>query len=126
MFEMHRDANGNELPIAAMDDQHLTNTVKMRCRSISQFLASCATITDPAQAALYGIKARSPEAAGEEARKVAVKLYPYLSEALLRGGQPAAECANAIRNAIGRHEAFYVSAPSMLPTTNTHDQNEAF
>lgn len=117
MLEMHRDANGNELPIAAMDDRHLVNTVKMKCRTITQILSSCATITDPAQAALYGIKARSPEAAGEDARKVCVKLYPYLSEALLRGGQAAAECAEAIRLAIGRNSAFTISTPDLLPTT---------
>ncbi len=113
MFDSHRDANGNEIPIAAMDDTHLINTVKLRCRQITQALASCATISDPAQAALYGIKARSPEEAGSEARKIAVKLYPYLSEALLRGGVPQAECAAAIRNALGRSGAFAVTIPAL-------------
>lgn len=124
MFETHRDSTGNEILIAAMDDQHLQNTVKLKCRQIAQALGSVVQISDPAKAALYGVKAKSPEEAGEAARKVAVRLYPYLAEALLRGGEPAAVCAEAIRTAIGRDASLAVNvAYQALPN---HTETEGF
>jgi hypothetical protein len=109
MLEMHRDAQGAEILIAAMDDTHLMNTVRLRCRQIKTALNSSATITDPTQAALYGIKAKSAEEAGEAARKVVTKTYPYLADALLRGGEVAAVCASEIRNALGRENTVALS-----------------
>lgn len=109
MLEMHRDAQGVEILIAAMDDTHLINTIRLRCRQIKAALNSSATISDPTQAALYGIKAKSAEEAGEAARKVVTKTYPYLAEALLRGGEVAALCGYEIRCALSRETSMPLS-----------------
>lgn len=102
MLKEHKDKNGNRCLIAAMENDHLSNYVVLRCREIHKVMHTSATMTDPRLAALYRVNIPSAEEAGAKAAGMVEQLYPYLSEALLRGGEVAAICSGAIRLALGR------------------------
>lgn len=106
MLKEHRDREGGTVLIAAMHNDHLVNFVVLRCKEIYRVMHTTVAITDPRLAALYRMNVPSPEEAGKKASGMVENLYPYLSEALLRGGDVAAVCAQAIRMAIGRDDGL--------------------
>ena len=102
MLKEHKDRDGNRCLIAAMDNDHLTNYVVLRCKEVHRVMNTKVALKDPRMAALYRVNIPTPEEAGAKAAGMVEQLYPYLSEALLRGGEVAAICSGAIRLALGR------------------------
>ena len=117
MLEYHKDRDNGSTLIAAMDDTHLMNLVNLRCREIHKVMNSSLNIKDPALAAFYQVVVPSAEEAGKKAAGMVRQLYPYLAEALLRGGEVAAVCATAIRSAVGR-DASLATEMSFEQLTN--------
>lgn len=86
MLETH-NSNDGPIMICQMDDSHLTNTIRLFCRRITQVRAAAQAPPDgdDYSRALYSIRKMDAETAGEINRLALTKLYPYLAEALLRG-----------------------------------------
>ena len=88
MFKRHKTKDGDEMFISQMEDSHLTNTINYYLRKVREAKDSLtkSVAIDPFKGALYGIE---PEAVRNMAMTAVVnltaKLYPYLSEAMLRG-----------------------------------------
>ncbi len=88
MFETH-NSNDGPVMICQMAVIHLTNTIRLFCRRISQVRAAAQAPQndDDYSRALYDVQRLDAEAAGEINRLALTRLYPYLAEALLRGLQ---------------------------------------
>lgn len=120
MLEHHQARDGRVLLIAQMDDSHLQNTIKLYLRRLNEArsLAQVQFNDDPFERALYGVKEIKPEQAGEVAAIIIRKMYPYLAELTLRGGD--AEISALLAEAVGRYgplssQAIALPAPDTWP-----------
>lgn len=92
--------------ICEMTDNHLIRTIRQKCQRIQASLYSGqhAPVGNPALANLYKRgTSLSPEAAAEKAKEELERLYPYLSEALIRENV-ANKVRPLLRFATGRQE----------------------
>ena len=103
--------------ISQMEDSHLANTINLMLRKINEAKASLGTAIniDPASAAIYGINTKAiSQRAKDSIRPMIRLLYPYLSEAALRG----MDMKEALQDAFGREgkETRFVDS-KMLPAS---------
>ena len=87
MFE-HMTRDGHKMFIAAMDDEHLMNTIRLfagPCIEATKNVDGLETIQSRRAEALYGKKILSPANYRRILHRTCVKLSPYIMEAVLRG-----------------------------------------
>lgn len=87
MLEHHTTADGRTMLIAQMNDRHLNNTIMLHLRNL-QNIKEAATVEvpdDDFHKGMYGIKEVDAKRAGEIGAEVIRCLYPYITEAFLRG-----------------------------------------
>lgn len=130
MLEQHQTRAGRVLLIAQMDDSHLGSTIKLHLRKLNEArsLAQVQFNDDPFERALYGVKEINPEQAGEVAALIVRKMYPYLAELVLRGGD--VEITDLLRDAIGRDgplssQAVALPAPDSWTDVDSGDWGRA-
>lgn len=86
MLEKHTTKDHETMLIAEMTDEHLTNMIQL---IIKDLILPAKSIQedeyDDFQRALYNLPKVDRRDAGKAVRKAIQKLYPYLSEAYLRG-----------------------------------------
>lgn len=105
MLRMHKTNDGEQMLVCEMTDSHLIRTIRQKCQNVQRFLYSQnIQVTNPALANLY--KKGAPltaEVAAEKAKEELERLYPYLSEALIR--KDVADIVRPLlREATGRKE----------------------
>lgn len=99
--QIHYTADGGSILIAAMDDQHLLNTIALFCRKMEN-VRSAVDQQGTASAferALYGFDTVSAEDAASMIRQGIETVAPYVFEAALRGLDVRADLQAAIGRA---------------------------
>ncbi len=110
MLGTHVTREGDTMLIAQMTDFHLRAFIRLVLRQVRAARESSHNSTfDPYQAALYGIKIQKPKDAAKMSREAIEKLYPYLTEAYLRGFD---DIRAELIDVAGRSDAI----PNGLPT----------
>ena len=109
MFKVHRTRDGQHIPVAAMDDNHLINTIRLFFNKISEIKAAMAALDTAPTAStrftsrLYNVKTINPEDAADAFRDAIEAATPYLLEAYLRGLK---EPQQWLQDAFGRTTAI--------------------
>jgi hypothetical protein len=117
---LHMTKEGNIMPIAAMEDEHLQNTIKLICRPMIELQQNLARPTEGLSArarALYGDTVKVSAEKFEEVYSLwCEKISPYIMEAAMRGllgptvrpvdnpqGVTVNPTTKALQEAMGRH-----------------------
>lgn len=101
--------------ISQMEDSHLINTIRLILRNVDKAkhaLGSTINI-DPASAAMYGIDTKAMSTRAKESIRPYIQLlYPYVTEAALRGLNVTGD----LQSTIGRteRESRFVDAKMLL------------
>lgn len=93
MFHVHRDREGNQQFIAAMDDNHLMNTILFHLKQVP-----ITKKVDEAQLALFGVKPPKPKMV----RKTVTILYPYIVEMWFRNLDKDGHIRTRFQQMLGR------------------------
>jgi hypothetical protein len=80
---IHRTRDGKELPIAAMDDKHLTNLLNLIYQKAMQ-IKNARKTGDTFKARLYGVELIDDETAADLMNELVEQGAPYFIEAYLR------------------------------------------
>lgn len=80
---VHRTRDGKEMPIAAMDDQHLVNMINMVYQK-AIVIKNSRSAGDPFKTRLYGVRKISDEDAADIINEMLEDMAPYFIEAYLR------------------------------------------
>ena len=88
MNKLHKTKAGDSMMISQMEDDHLSNHIKLLLRKIdsAKNALDANMKISKFQSAMYGVNNESLEKkASKVIKDMAEKLYPYLAEAMLRG-----------------------------------------
>lgn len=100
--------NGVVLPICAMDNRHLGNMIRQTagrfCEERKAFTAA-RDHKDPMVSAMMNVSGWDAATLTKRTNEVIARLQPYIAEAVLRGGTPATQAAEAMRMICNRSEA---------------------
>jgi len=107
---MHKDGNGNEYPVAHMDDSHLYNTIRYICKKIENArnkLDKDVSQLKKSELIMLGYDNTEEylEKYKEELVLLTDNLGHYVLEYILRIGQEPIQ--TMIRNAIGREKGLF-------------------
>lgn len=123
MFGTHKTREGHVMLIAAMEDSHLINFLRMLFSKVGEVKAAMALIDESASTRfanrLYGLKPISPEDGADAIRELLEKAQPYLVEAYLRGLD---EPRVLLQQAMDRRAAI----PKALAQLPRHDASRMF
>lgn len=121
MLKKHKVRDGGVCLVAEMGDDHLRNLIKMKIAQLGKLQDQMTQ--NPAvsefQARLYGMKTIDVESAAEESRQIIEYLYPYLSEAFLRGMDDLRE---PLRKVIGRDGRLVIGNPLLPASVESIDE----
>lgn len=110
MLKIHTTKEGVSTFISQMEDDHLKNTINVFIRKITQLKTAleAKVSVSPFKAALYEVDVQCvSETAKKQISVQANKLYPYISEAMLRGFDFSKEL-RVVFERDGKEELFLV------------------
>lgn len=92
---MHVTKDGKRIPIPSLENEHLLNIVRLRCRQCNAIFVATKQRLSPYQARLYGFDALTESEAADAINRILTGLSPYFMEMVFRmdelHGNPAME-----------------------------------
>lgn len=106
MLQKHVTREGKTMLIAQMDDKHLHNYLKLMLGKVNgvQSIRQGEEITDYHRK-LYDLPKVDDESVADMVREALTRLYPYIAEAFLRGGDQFNDIRDLLQQILGRSEA---------------------